>query len=120
MRYVNSLVSRVERASLLLAAGVLLGVGAKGRDLLRGSISDLDSMSRLVELPGMLFDLLTFENDRNRRHQNESVSKLGQQDASTTEKLRAQYKTLSKEMRRRVQYINYSYEFQNVLAQDSS
>jgi hypothetical protein len=96
--------------------GFIHGVGPQGRELLRGSVSDWDFMSKLSAAPGMMLDMLTRENEINRRRQNEEISKIGKRDASAIEKQREVRKPYLKEMHRRAQYTEYTYEFQKQLA----
>jgi hypothetical protein len=101
----------------IFGRGVMFGVGTAGRKLLRGSVAGFDFMSELSALPGMLFDVLTAENEVNRRRQNIEISKIGKQDASVAEKQRTTNRPYSKEMRRRAQYGEYTFEFQRHLTQ---
>lgn len=96
--------------------GFLFGIGVGGRAMLRQSVSDFNAIAELSAVPGMLFDLLTSENEGNRRHQNKEIARIGERDASAAETLRAVRKPSPKATHRLAQYANYTYELQRELA----
>lgn len=115
-RAVQQVYGRVDRDILpVFGLGFMFGVGVGGRTMLRQSVSDLDAMAELSAMPGMLFDLLTSENERNRHHQNEEITKIGERDAAAAENLRAVRRPSPRAMDRLAQYVNYTYELQNEL-----
>jgi hypothetical protein len=95
--------------------GFMFGIGVGGRAMLRQSISDFDAIAELSAMPGMLFDLLTSENEGNRHLQNEEIAKIGERDASATENLRTVRKPSPSAMNRLAHYVNYTYELQKEL-----
>ena len=115
-RAVRELYGNVDGEILpVFGLGFMFGIGVGGRAMLRQSVSDFDAIAGLSALPGMLFDLLTSENETNRRHQNTEIAKIGQRDASAAESLRAVRKPSPKATHRLAQYANYTYELQKEL-----
>jgi hypothetical protein len=97
--------------------GFMFGVGASERELLEKFCSDIEFLGWLTACPGALIDLLTCENEHNRRLQNTQIAKIGRDDAVAIEQLRSQRKPFPKTIHRQAQYARYTLSFQRQVAQ---
>ena len=95
--------------------GFMFGIGAGARERLSEAVPgiNLASLSSLAAQPGTLFDLLTRENEINRKLQNARISQLNKTDAAAAEHLRAQRKPYVKDLHKWAQYAGYTLEFED-------